>query len=173
MTIIFKAMCNNDIPLWNAWIKNPHVANTWFLDGYEIADYICQKIEGNGYDYPFIAYLAAKPIAYIQCSDLYAYRTKCPAPKGVFTKEEPGTYCIDLFIGDEQNLNKGYGTLIIKAFIDYIFKNFAAEAILIDPAASNTHAIHCYEKAGFSFVKKAFDSVTECYVMQCRKKHGD
>ena len=166
MKIAFLPMTKKDIPLWQQWIQKEHVKSVWFIEGYETADYIYQKVELNGYDFPFIIYLNDQPIGYIVCCDLYAYRTTCPQPKGLFTNENPGTYCMDLFIAEENYLNKGYGTEIVKAFVDYVVKHFNANKVLIDPAETNKRAIRCYEKAGFKFVRKEFDGLTECCVME-------
>lgn len=166
MKISFKKFNKEDLLLWGKWIEKPHVKKVWFIEGYETADYINEKIKGNGYDYHFIIYLDNIPVGYIQCSDLYAYKTKCSEPKGLFTNEEKGTFCIDLFIGEETYLNKGYGTEIVKAFSKKVFNEFGAKKILIDPATSNKRAIRCYEKAGFKFLKNAHDGVTECCVME-------
>ena len=165
MNIEFLPMQISHLPSWQSWIHKPHVKNVWFIEGYEPADYIYKKIEGNDYDYPFIISLDEKPIGYIVCCDLYAYRTLCPKPKGLFTKEEPGTFCMDLFIGEEDYLDKGYGTKIVKAFVNYIFNHFHAKKILIDPATDNLRAIRCYEKAGFHFLKNEFDGITNCTVL--------
>jgi len=165
--IIFKPFTKKDIPVFLSWSKKAHVKNIWFADSYESIEYYQKKAaNNNGYDYPFIIYLGNEPIGYIQGSDLYAYRIKCPAPKGVFINEEPGTFCLDLFIGEENFLNQGYGTLIVKAFINKIFDEFHAKKILIDPASSNKRAIRCYEKAGFKFLREEFDGANECYIMQ-------
>src|SRR3990167_10742587 len=94
INIRFEKMTLNDIPLWEKWITIPHVKEVWFIEGYETSDYINQKIVGNGYDYPFIIYLNELPIGYIQCCDLYAYRSLCQRPKGLFTRENPETFCI-------------------------------------------------------------------------------
>ncbi len=162
----FKSMTLVHIPLWQTWIKQAHVAEVWFIEGYETPDYIYQKIQGNGYDFPFIIYMNTQPIGYIVCCDLYSYRNTCPHPKGLFTAEEAGAFCMDLFIGEQEYLNKGYGTQIVKAFAQYIFTQFKANKLLIDPAVSNKRAIRCYEKAGFEFLKQACDGVTVCHVMQ-------
>jgi len=77
---------------------------------------------------------------------------------------------MDLFIAEIDYLNKGYGTEIVKQFSQKIFDDFQAKKILIDPASTNKHAIRCYEKAGFEFVKLAHDGVTECYIMQLISK---
>jgi RimJ/RimL family protein N-acetyltransferase len=170
MNIEFKPFQYEHLPLWEKWVHLPHVKKVWFIEGYETIDYIHQKIKGNGYDYPFVIFIDHCPIGYIVCCDLYAYCTLCPNPKGIFTKEEPGTFCMDLFIAEVDYLNKGYGTQVVTAFIKYIFDHFPAQMILIDPAVTNKRAIRCYEKAGFKFIKEAFDGVTECYVMQVLKK---
>lgn len=70
-------------------------------------------------------------------------------PKGPFTRENPGTFCIDLFIAESDFLNKGFGTEIIKQFTKKLIHELNAKKILIDPAAKNKRAIRCYEKAGF------------------------
>lgn len=166
MNVNFKMMILNDIPLWEKWITIPHVKEVWFIEGYETSDYIYQKIQGNGHTYPFIIYVDDQPIGYIQYCDLYAYRTLTSNPKGLFTKENEGAFCIDLFIAESNFLNKGYGTQIVKEFTKKLTDEFCAKKILIDPASSNKRAIHCYEKAGFKFVKNAHDGVTECAIMQ-------
>lgn len=159
-------MKTEHISLWEKWITIPHVKEVWFIEGYETSDYIYQKIKGNGYDHPFIIYLNDQPIGYIQCCDLYAYRTLCKNPKGLFTHENSDTFCIDLFIAESDYLNKGYGTQIIKLFTQKLFDELGAKKIMIDPATSNKRAIHCYQKAGFTIIKTEHDGVTECTVMQ-------
>lgn len=166
MNIHFEKMVLNDIPLWNKWITIPHIKEVWFIEGYETSDYIYKKIQDNGHTYPFIIYLNEQPIGYIQYCDLYAYRTLTPNPKGLFTNENEGTFCIDLFIAESNFLNKGYGTEIIKIFTQKLINELGAKKILIDPATSNERAIHCYEKAGFKFVKNAHDGITECTIME-------
>ncbi len=166
MKIAFKQFTKSELPLWQRWIEIPHVKDVWFIEGYEAADYMVEKIAGNGYDYPFVICLEGQPIGYVQCCDLYAYRTLCSEPKGLFTNEAKGTFCVDLFIADEAYLNKGYGTEIVKLFCQKLINEFDAKKILIDPASSNKRAIRCYEKAGFTFVRNESDGITDCTIMQ-------
>ena len=173
MDISFKFMQHEDIDLWNKWTEIEHVKDTWFLEGYETPDYINQKIEGNGYDYPYIILVEDKPVGFIQCCDLFAYKSKCENLKGIFLDEEPGTFCLDLFIGEEEYLNKGYGSLTVEKFIAKLFKDYNANSILVDPSFSNKRAIRCYEKAGFEFVRVANDGVCDCYVMKLDKNDDE
>lgn len=162
----FAPFQTQHLPLWDKWIKLPFIKETWFVEGYQPADYIHQKITGNGYDYPFVIMADDQPIGYIVCCDLYAYRKLCPEPKGLFTNETPGTFCVDLFIAEEDYLNRGYGTAIMQRFIHKLIDEFGAKKIVIDPAATNKRAIRCYEKAGFKFIRLAHDGITECHIMQ-------
>ena len=169
MNIQFKPMTESDIPQWLAWTEKPYVKDVWFISGYETREAIYQKVKGNGYTYPFILMIDDKAVGYIQGEDLYRLRLARSDIKGPFSQEEPGTFCIDIFIGEEEYLNKGYGTHLIKKFVEKLFKEFKAEKILIDPAASNKRAIRCYEKAGFSFLRKDWDGITECCILKIDK----
>jgi len=168
--ITFRKFKNQDMPIFSEWAKKPYIKNIWFQEGYtpfnEYKKKYTEKIKGNGCDYPFIIYIDDKPIGYIQTSDLYAYRTLCKNPKGLFINEEPGTFCLDLFIGEENYLNKGYGTEIVKAFVNKLLTEFKAKKIVLDPACSNKRAIRCYEKAGFVVTKREHDGVNECLGME-------
>jgi hypothetical protein len=65
MNIVFHPFQNKHVSLWQQWIEKPHVKDVWFIEGYETADYIYQKISGNGYDYPFVIYVDDTLIGYI------------------------------------------------------------------------------------------------------------
>lgn len=167
--IQFISMTEKDIPLWLEWSNKPHVKDVWFIEGYETRDYIYQKIKDNKYDYAYIIKINNNPIGYIVCCDLYAYKIYCEKPKGLFTDEPPGVFCMDLFIAEEDYLNKGYGTQIVKLFAQKIFDEFPAKIIYIDPAITNKRAIRCYEKAGFKFTRTANDGICDCYIMKLEK----
>lgn len=79
---------------------------------------------------------------------------------------------MDLFIAEEEYLNKGYGTAIVKLFCQKIIQDFGAKKILIDPASNNQCAIRCYEKSGFTILKMrlmASQNVALCSLFQMSK----
>lgn len=168
MTVIFKfkSMTKEDIPLFLEWAKKEHVRSVWFFGAYETPDYIYKKVEGNGYDYPFIILCDNVPIGYIQYSDLYAYKTLSKELKGVFTNEPPGSYCMDLFIGEEAYLNRGFGTQIVQQFSNWLLLEKKAKRVLIDPSIENIRAIRCYEKAGFVPIRKTHDGTCEVLILE-------
>ena len=159
-------MTKNHLDFWYEWAKVPHVKNTWFLEGYHPPEYILEKLKGNGYDYPFIINLDDEPVGYLSCCDLYAYKTLCDNPKGVFKNEDKGTWCLDLFIAREDCLNKGIGTEVVKQCVDMLLNQYGAKQIKIDPAADNKRAIRCYEKAGFKCRRVENDGISECQIME-------
>lgn len=61
---------------------------------------------------------------------------------------------IDIWIGEKQNLGKGYGTRMMQLAINRCFANKDVTAILIDPLASNTAAHRFYERLGFTFIEE-------------------
>ncbi len=72
---------------------------------------------------------------------------------------------MDLFIAEEDLLNKGYGTQIVQKFSDRLLAD-KAKKVLIDPSADNKRAIRCYEKAGFKQVRIAHDGTAECLILE-------
>lgn len=57
---------------------------------------------------------------------------------------------LDLFICDLNYLGKGIAVLMIQEFLINHFSNM--KRILIDPEATNTRAIHVYQKVGFKII---------------------
>lgn len=95
---------------------------------------------------PILLKLKKKPIAYIK---YHRVNNEDRAHfKGV--KIPDNSIGIDLFIGDQQYLGRGYGTTLLKEFIAHIkTQEPQCAAIIIDPAPDNIRAIACYQKVGF------------------------
>ncbi len=68
--------------------------------------------------------------------------------------ESATIYGVDLFIGETSYWNQGIGTQTLSTALTYLFEHLQADKIVIDPRVSNTRAIRCYEKCGFSKVKQ-------------------
>ena len=63
-----------------------------------------------------------------------------------------GIIVLDVLIGEEKFLGKGLSHRMILEFLRDKFPHVSK--VLIDPEASNTKAIHVYEKAGFKKVEQ-------------------
>ena len=98
---------------------------------------------------PFIAYIQDQPAAYIKYHHTNA-EDRAIVHDFPIPEKSIG---IDLFIGNPEYLNKGYGTTLLKEFITFIKASEPdCKAIIIDPATDNDRAIACYKKVGFKTI---------------------
>jgi aminoglycoside 6'-N-acetyltransferase len=77
---------------------------------------------------------------------------------------EPNLRAIDIWLGEESDLGKGYGTQIMRLAIARCFADQAVEAILIDPLVSNVDALRFYERLGFKQIERRRFGDDDCYV---------
>ncbi len=107
-----------------------------------------------------VAELDEKPIGFVQIIDPYLEETHY---WGDVTQNKRA---IDIWIGEEHNLGKGYGTTIMQLAIDRCFSNTDINGILIDPLKTNTKAHKFYEKLGFKFIEERTFDETACFVYE-------
>ena len=82
-----------------------------------------------------------KPIGYIQ----YCLTDKADNGWwGTHIEDITGTVGIDIIIGETDYIGKGYGTTILKLFIEKIYKETSATKIITDPDPNNLAAIRFY-----------------------------
>jgi RimJ/RimL family protein N-acetyltransferase len=60
---------------------------------------------------------------------------------------------IGIKICNFNNQEKGYGTDILKMFIEYLFNKLNYTKIILDTNLKNTRAQHVYEKIGFKKIE--------------------
>jgi aminoglycoside 6'-N-acetyltransferase len=78
---------------------------------------------------------------------------------------------IDIWIGEVENLNKGYGTEMMKMALERCFADAEITKVLIDPLASNTKAHRFYKRLGFEFVEKRSFDGAECFVYELSRNN--
>ncbi len=82
-----------------------------------------------------IAELDERPIGVIQIIDPAREETH------YWGDIEDDCLAIDIWVGEEKDLGKGYGTKIMKLALDHCFANPKVHTIWIDPLESNKDAI--------------------------------
>lgn len=135
----FKKLSHEDIPLVHEWITSPHVREFW--SGKAVGSFANFKktLEGKIASKkltPYIVILQGKPIGYIQS---YIVDEK--------------TRGIHQFIGVEEFVDKGLGSMFVKEFTDELLTSKKITRIITDPSVLNLRAQKAYEKAGFKKVK--------------------
>jgi aminoglycoside 6'-N-acetyltransferase len=108
----------------------------------------------------FIVMVADEPIGYLMIID--------PAnePTHYWGNVEQNLRAIDIWIGEEENLGKGFGTEMMNLALEKCFADASVNAVLIDPLTSNKKAIRFYERLGFRYVFTKFFDNDECYIMR-------
>lgn len=149
--VIFKEVTTDDLPLLRTWFKEPHVNKWWPTpEDNEFFATFLQRIRSKKTS-AYMVFIDEKPIGYIQ----YYPIDRSIEKAGVWLPELPETTVgTDQFIGDPEYLGKGYGTLFIKEFINYLTHTLDPRitTIIVDPEPTNYAAIRCYEKVGFKSV---------------------
>ena len=154
----FPRLTEADLPLIGRWLLEPHVSRWWADPPRETypddeLDKYRRRITGDDSDPTEILFIRHRdrPIGFIQC-----YRIDDYDDYGKALALDVTAAGIDLFIGEPDEVGKGHGPKLIRAFLhDVVFKTYDVAECVIGPSIKNTSAIRAYEKAGFRFFKDA------------------
>jgi aminoglycoside 6'-N-acetyltransferase len=153
--IKLRAATIDDLETLKYWDEKPHVIQSDPNDDWEWDTELGHNTEVQEH---LIAELNSRPIGYIQNIDPAREKTH-------YWGEVPENLrAIDIWIGEESDLGKGYGTEMMRLAIERCFKNNNVTGILIDPLESNTKAHRFYERFGFQFLEKRRFGLDDCYV---------
>jgi aminoglycoside 6'-N-acetyltransferase len=157
----FRPFARADLPLIFRWLSNPAVVEWWngppaSID--ELEGKYVPRIDGSEAVYGYIAHYAGEPMGFLQWYRL-ATEPEHPAVGLVL----PDAAAIDLFIGEDGYRYRGYGRVMIRAFLrGIVFAEPDVTACAIDPCLENTVAIAAYRKAGFRDVGIARNEHENC-----------
>ena len=133
--------------LLHAWLNSVHVAEFWGSRPSieEVRAKYSKKIK-SGLQQAFIVFEKETPFGYVQ------YYRAFSVGSGWWPKEPETTVCLDQFIGAPDFLGKGYGTLMVREFSDWLLTQSENRRVIVDPKPNNLIAIRCYLSAGFNKV---------------------
>ncbi|MGD1845715.1 MAG: GNAT family N-acetyltransferase, partial [Salibacteraceae bacterium] len=104
-----------------------------------------------------------RPIGFIQIIDPHLEESR------YWGNVPPTKKAIDIWIGEEKDLGKVYGSIMMRMAIQRCFKAPTVDGILIDPLASNTKAHRFYERLGFVFREERTFEGTICRVYELKR----
>jgi aminoglycoside 6'-N-acetyltransferase len=136
----FHPMTAMDFEIIRRWLVMPHVAQ-WWGDPQEQFALISEDLDHPAMD-QFIVSQNDRPFGYLQCYDPNAW------PDNGLGEHPGGTRGIDQFIGEEDMIERGHGSALIRMFVDRLLEAGAPRTVT-DPDPRNARAIRAYEKAGF------------------------
>lgn len=151
--LVFREMTKADIPLYLEWLNTSHVQEWWNSEDEKIHE----KLDNPEYKHLFIVTWHDEPFAFIQVYD---------ANFGGPSEHSTGVLGLDMFIGKESYLNKGFGTRMVSKLGSSLLARPEVPYLIIDPQVKNKRAIRCYEKAGFKRIKTITTCEGECLLMK-------
>jgi aminoglycoside 6'-N-acetyltransferase len=145
----------HDLELLRRWDEQPHIVASDPNDDWA---WEIELSRSPDWREQLIAEVDGCPIGFIQIID--------PArEESHYWGDVPANLrAVDIWIGEEVNLVKGYGTIMMKLALASCFANSDVSAVLIDPLANNTRAHRFYERLGFQFVEHRRFGEDECIV---------
>ena len=148
----------DDIDLLTYWDSKPHVvAASGSDDSWDWQNELPRDVPWCEF---WIGEHEGRPIGFIAIIDPYEEETH------YWGEVEPHLRAMDIWIGEESDLGRGYGTAMMQLAIDRCFADPEVEAILIDPLTSNVDAQRFYRRMGFAPVGQRWFDDDDCLVMR-------
>ncbi|MEM1282442.1 MAG: bifunctional GNAT family N-acetyltransferase/class I SAM-dependent methyltransferase [Chlamydiota bacterium] len=143
----FREIKDTDRNLVHNWLTKAYVAKWFYGEGLaNTLRGIDDFIKGMTDTKYWLACDRDKPFAFLITS-----LVKKPEDElSKWSVAEGTTITLDMLIGEEEYLGKKLSDNLIKEFLSSQFPE--VEEVLIDPEASNSRAVHVYEKVGFQIL---------------------
>ena len=149
-----------DLALLRAWDEQPHVVDSDPNDDWE---WETELLRNPPWREQLIAEVDGRAIGFLQIID--------PALEDSHYWGEcgPGFRAIDIWIGSESDLGRGYGTSMMRLAVARCFADDDVHTLLIDPLTSNVRAQKFYQRLGFRFKEYRRFGEDDCSVHELRR----
>lgn len=153
--VSLRPATTDDVVILRHWDQQPHIIAA---KGIEDWAWEMELERSPNWREQLIAELDGRPIGFLEIID--------PAREeshywGVMPE---GFRAIDIWIGEESELGKGYGTQMMRLALSRCFSDHTVSAVLVDPLANNARANRFYERVGFRLVERRRFGEDECCV---------
>lgn len=149
-----------DLDLLRHWDEQPHVIAADPND-----DWAWERELNFSPDWreQLVAEINGRPLGFVQIID--------PArEESHYWGDIPaGLRAIDIWIGEEADLGKGYGTRMMELAITKCLADPEVTAVIIDPLANNIRAHRFYERLGFQYVERRHFGDDDCLVYRLNR----
>lgn len=157
-----RSATSADVPLLQHWSAQPHVvAASGDFSEFDWQGEIPRRVDWREI---LIAEIDGRPIGVMQIIDPAREETH------YWGDCEENLRAIDIWIGEAEDLGKGYGTLMMHLALDRCFADPAVKAVLVDPLASNARAHRFYERLDFSAVERRTFGDDDCIVHRLERE---
>lgn len=143
----FKPVASKDRDLVHTWLVQPHVAKWFYGQGLQNTfNHLDEFLQGSSQSQYWLACDNDHPLAFFITSSV----CKPTDELTQWCSVDGNAITLDMLIGDTNYLGKGLSHVLIQEFL--LSKFPQVDEVLIDPEATNSHAIHIYKKVGFTIL---------------------
>ena len=146
----------SDLELLQYWDTKEHVKSA--IGEYDSFNWQEELSNDAKWKELLIAVEEDRPIGFIQIIDPKLEETH------YWGDIESNHRAIDIWIGHENDLGKGYGTEMMHQTISKCFSNKDVTGILVDPRVENSRACQFYERLGFKQIERRMFGKDDCFV---------
>lgn len=158
--LTFRPADIDDLDLLKYWDQQAHLINA---DPNSDWEWETELQKSPDWREQLISEIDGRPIGFVQIIDPALEESRYWGEIG------EGYRAIDIWIGEEKDLGKGYGTEMMILAIERCFSESEVHTILIDPLSSNTQAHRFYEKLGYRFLEERTFGQDHCFVYTLEK----
>ncbi len=154
----------DDLKMLQHWDEQPHVIacdpdDEWDWE-YELQYFPDWREQ-------LVAELEGRPIGFLQIIDPHEEESH------YWGEVDKNLRAIDIWIGEADDLGKGYGREMMRLALNRCFKDENVIAVIIDPLQSNKAAIRFYEKMGFQFVEQRSFEGSQCSIYRISREEWE
>ena len=152
----------DDLELLRRWDEQPHVVASDPNDDWGWETELARQPDWRE---QLIAEVDGRPVGFVQIID--------PAREDSrYWGDVPANLrAVDIWIGEEADLGKGYGTAMMRLALERCFAAPGVVAVLVDPLAANTRAHRFFERLGFRFVERRRFGADDCSVYRLGRRN--
>jgi aminoglycoside 6'-N-acetyltransferase len=159
-TIKLRKAARPDIALLRYWDEQPHRKES---DPNADWQWETEVDRACPWRQQLIAELDDHPIGYVEI-------LHCAMDEEHYWGDVPETWAaIDIWIGEETNIARGYGTQMLRAAVAICFSREDIETVVLDPIATNIRARKFYERNGFKLVEERWFGEDHCAVYRLNR----
>jgi aminoglycoside 6'-N-acetyltransferase len=149
-----------DLEILKYWETQPHVMESGIEDEWE---WETELLRNPPWRDQLIAEVDGRPIGVLQIID--------PAEEDThyWGDVEAGLRAIDIWIGEAEFLNRGFGTQMMNQALERCFADPEVNSILIDPLKRNLKAHRFYRRFGFKELGQRFFGDDDCLVFRLNR----
>jgi RimJ/RimL family protein N-acetyltransferase len=166
MTPTFRPLAAGDLPMLHEWLQRPHVRR-WWNEPTTVATFESDDLRppleqssARGY----IAVIDDVPVGFIQ-----SYVVMGSGGGWWENETDPGARGVDQFLADADQLGRGLGGTMVRAFVQKLFQAPEVTTVQTDPSPDNERAIRCYRRAGFMAVGEVVTPDGPALLMRTRR----